>query len=119
MKTSTPSLDFRWNFVDKEEAAINAMEDYKLMKKTMKLMESNPTSYQHHQQTAKQYLDWFQASWALLTPEQQTILEAYYMTGNKNSGAAKSLSVELEISESTVQRRKKTALSLLTNNLFQ
>jgi len=120
MKTSTQESDFRWNFVNKEEAAIKAMEDYKLMKKTVKLIETNYLNgYQHHQQAAKQYMDWFQTSWELLTLEQQSILEAYYMTGNRNSGAAKTLSIELEISESTVHRRKKTALLLLTNNLFE
>lgn len=67
---------------------------------------------------AIEYMAWFEPAWSSMTDSEQYILSEFYMGDNRKSGATYRLMVELNYSESHIERLRSNALNHLRSKLF-
>ena len=66
---------------------------------------------------AVEYMNWFKPAWDQLTEEERYVLETFYMDAEE-SGAALTISEELNIERSSAYNKKNRALDHLTMLLY-
>ena len=66
---------------------------------------------------AVEYMNWFKPAWEQLTEEERYVLETFYMDAEE-SGAALTISEELNIERSSAYNKKNRALDHLTMLLY-
>ncbi len=66
---------------------------------------------------AVEYMDWFKPAWEQLSEEERYVLETFYMDAEE-SGAALTISEELNIERSSAYNKKNRALDHLTMLLY-
>ena len=66
---------------------------------------------------AVEYMNWFKPAWEQLTEEERYVLETFYMD-SEESGAALTISEELNIERSSAYNKKNRALDHLTMLLY-
>ena len=86
-----------------EERIIKGMEEIDLLKERYR--------------QAAEYMSWFKPAWEQLAEEERYVLETFYMDGEE-SGAAMTISAELNIERSSAYNKKNKALDHLTMLLY-
>lgn len=67
---------------------------------------------------ACQYMDWFLPAWAILTDDERTVLEGFFLTDKPKEQAVNELADHFYIERTSVYTKKNRALSHLARALY-